>query len=213
VCVCVCVYMRVLCVHACPLCACVCYKNLRTTWNTVVTLQHPATHSNTLHHAATRCTLQHTAKERAIEQLTDDLKHGEEACQKVACDTHTKVACECHSYMNDSYRIEVVMWRRNKSCNISKCLLAYAECSVLQRVAVHCSVLQRVASCCSMWQCVAVCRSVCQCVAVCFHSPKNSGLLFPGKKKKDQRNSYSMIRLRLTAPNVSTFSNSRNCKT
>ena len=94
------------------------------------TLQHVATHCNTLQHTATHCiTLQHTA-------------------------THCNTLQHTAAHEKEDLQISHIYIRDAMSLAIAVC------CIVLQCVAVCCSVLQCVAACCSVLQCVAVCCSV-----------------------------------------------------
>jgi len=147
-----------------------------------MSLQHTATHCNTLQHTATpgprlvfNCgrqdTLQHLLQHTATHCNT--LQHTATHC-------NTQADFETLSHLIHESFLDLV--RTSGAAVYCSALQRVAACcSVLQHVAresfvdlvrklclVCCSVLQRVAVCCSVLQCVAVfCCSVMQCVAVC----------------------------------------------
>ena len=116
-------------------------------------LQHTATHCNTLQHTATQyTTLHHTAPHYIT------LRHTAPHC-------NTTLTSDANTFLKDR---ELIINGELEDvavcCSVLQCVAMYR--SVLQCVAVYGSVLQCVAMYRSVLQCVAVCCSVLQCVAV-----------------------------------------------
>jgi len=112
--------------------------------NHCITLQHTATHCNTLQQA---------------DQLWQDT-----ACV-VCVPQHPRQSAGCAQVLQCVAVCCSVLQCAAGCCSVLQCVAVC--CSVLQCVAVCCSVLQCVAMCCRVLQCVAVCCSVLQCIAVC----------------------------------------------
>ena len=116
--------------------------------NTHKTLQHTATHCNTLQH-----TLNMYRKYALLGWREVEFAHASSA--------------EARKYLARPFRGHALARTRTTTGYSLLLQCVTVCCRVLQCDAVCCSVLQCVAVCCSLVQCVSVCCSVLQCVAVC----------------------------------------------
>jgi len=143
------------------------------------TLQHTATHCNTLQHtftvahsgAVTCLALQHTATHCNTLQHTATHIHscaqwGRVPSRRFVTSSGITLQSRAHqtppSLITGRFSSTAIWYICGKSPERAPCIVTRGVC-----VAVRCSVLQCVAACCRMLPCVAVCCSVLQRVAMC----------------------------------------------
>jgi len=158
-------------------------EDLATHCNTQQTLQHSATHFNTLPYISNRNLFTITHRNSSTCRISGVKIHTHTY-------THIKIYmlivwtysiyCEYVACIYCEYILIILLWWHVDAHRYAwpqMCMFDAVCCSVLQCAAVCCSVLQHVAVCCSTLQCVAarcsvlqfdaMCCSVLQCGAVC----------------------------------------------